>query len=160
MSEYAGMDQRQLHRVREQALNRMRYAWYAAALSSGFAALLILWIGADTGEWLTVLPYLGSLALLAFLGYRVGHAHSQLAAWMLLALFAASIIARWVQLGQVSNVILLALVGFAYVNGLRGAMDYPEIEEEYRAREQARVEKAHAQSMAQSASTGAPKPLP
>ena len=131
MSDFASLNPRQLHVAREHALDRMRHAWYAAAVSGTLGAAFFIVIAVDTGEWALMAPFLAGAFVTVALGYAVGHGHSQISALLLLLAFTVTVVGRIVETGRVSNLIALALFGYFYFQGLRGAIDYAEIRKQY-----------------------------
>lgn len=127
MSDYASMNQRQLHDAREQALDRMRHAWYAAAGSGTLGVIMFVIIALDTGDWALIAPFLAGAFTTIALGYDVGHRHGQISAFLLLLAFTATVIGRIVETGSITPIYGLVLFGYFYFQGLRGAIDYAEI---------------------------------
>lgn len=124
------IDQRTLRMRRDAAADRVRYAGYGALGSAALTALLFLWIAYDAGEGGGV-RYMGIGPLAqALLAVWLLRRRSQLAAAGLIVALVATYAYLWTLGGAPSN--LLGVVGFGYLyfNGVRGALDYPELDAE------------------------------
>jgi hypothetical protein len=124
------LDQRALRVRRDEAIDRMRYAAYGAFGSAGLAWLFILWIASDTGAWGPV-PSVGvGPASQALVAYSLLERRKPLDAWLLLAALVFTAAYRWVAAGRPSGLLVFGGLAFLYLNGLRGALDYPEVDAE------------------------------
>lgn len=122
------LDQRTLRLRRDEALERMRNAGRAAVIGGVVSLLLFLRIGADTGEWSAIAPYLVSVAGTFALARGVFR-RSQVAAVLLLLNFVAGLVGIWVRTGRPSGLLMAVVFGYFYFQGVRGAFDYPELDQ-------------------------------
>ena len=121
------LDQRALKERRDQALWRTKVAGMVAFASAALSVVIFAFIGFDTGDWTTVLPFLIGAGLTFGFGAGIYFAQSQLAAGVLMLLALLSAVLRIVQTGQFGGVVIAALVIYAYFQGLNGAMDLAEL---------------------------------
>jgi len=121
------LDQRALKQRRDQALWRTKVAGMVAFGSAALSVVIFSFIGFDTHDWTTVMPYLVGAALTFGFGAGIYFAQSQLAAGVLMLLALLSTVLRIVQTGQFGGIVIAALVICAYFQGLNGAMDLAEL---------------------------------
>ncbi len=112
---------------RQEALERLHIAWIAALISGALATALFFWIGLDTGDWLTVLPYLGTVALTVALARVVVQRHSQTAAGVLLVGALTGPVIRWMQTGRVTSLVWSIIFIVIYFRAFQATIDLAEL---------------------------------
>ena len=130
MGEYAQLTSHQVRDLRERCIDRMEHAAYAAWLGGAIAGAGFLIIGADTGEWGAVAPYLGSVVATLLLGYAV-YQRRQWPAMILALNWVGGIAARWIDTGRPPNLIGSAFFGFFIIRGMLASFDYAELRKDH-----------------------------
>src|SRR5687767_6522979 len=114
------MDQRTWRLKVDQSRDRLYHAWIGGLVAGVLTIVMLLWVSIDTGEWLLALPFLGMAGLTIGLGYGTLRG-SQLAAGAQLVNFVAGMILRWFETGRPGPLVIIAILGYVYVQGFRGA---------------------------------------
>jgi hypothetical protein len=130
MGEYANLTPLEVRALRERSIDRMEHAAYAAWLSAFIAVVVLLIIGADTGDWRELAPFFGSAAATILLGYTV-YQRRQWPAMILALNWVGGIVARWVETGRPPGIITTAVFGFFIIRGMLASFDYAELRKDH-----------------------------
>jgi hypothetical protein len=112
---------------RRRAEDWIDYASWTAIVTAIGGSALVLAIGlGDLSSMSAVVPVLSTFFAQGIVGYKMRE-RSQWAAWALMASYIASFVATILLYGTFSGLLVKLIIGFVYVRGWLGAIDYAEL---------------------------------
>lgn len=112
---------------RRRAEDRIAYASWTAMAAGAVGSVLVLVAGlSDLSFMSEALPLLSALVGQIFVGYKLRE-RSQWAAWGLMATYVASFAVSIIVYGIWSGVVVKLVIGYVYVRGWLGTLDYEEL---------------------------------
>ena len=109
------MSTAQRRRRRSQASDRLQMAWIAAIIAAILGTLLTIWEAFHTAQWVTTLPYISAVGFTVWLAWMVRRYQSQFAAGLLLLNALVTPVARLIQTGD-ATVLIVAMAFILYIN--------------------------------------------
>jgi len=122
---------RELRQKRERAEDWIGYAGWTAIGTAVLSGTIIIAPALNhPAESPARLPLLTTVLGPPLVGYKLARERSQWAAWGLMAMSIASFVLDAMARGVLSGIVWKVIIGYVYVRGFLGALDYHEVGKE------------------------------